>query len=216
MNDKDISRYCDVMEEVKRRTTVVQSFLRGEWHSVYRATTIESACLQIRKMLELIAMASLVVNRKEFQRINVEFAKCWNARLILQDIERLNPDFYPRPINDVNGKLVNIQSGFLTRKKFPKVYEKCGAMLHAENPFGSKCDYGYYEKSIGQWLSEIMRLLNNHIIRLLDDPNLYVVHMKEDRDNKVHAYTFAPVETRKANNDLNPTDDPRGRGPSSG
>ena len=123
MNDKDISRYCDVMEEVKRRTTVVQSFLRGEWHSVYRATTIESACLQIRKMLELIAMASLVVNRKEFQRVNAEFAKCWNARLILQDIERLNPDFYPRPINDVNGELVNVQSGFLTRKKLPKVYE---------------------------------------------------------------------------------------------
>lgn len=118
-------KYCDVMEEIKRRTTVLQAFLRGQWHTFYKATTIESACLQIRKVLELIALGSLVLNRKEFERINAEFAKCWNARLILQNIERLNPDFYPNPIQDVNGQLVDIKSGFLTRKKFPKVYKKC-------------------------------------------------------------------------------------------
>jgi len=197
MTVPDIDRYCGVMEEVKRRTTVIQKFLLGKVNTVYKATTIESACLQIRKILELIALGSLVLNRKEFERINSKFSKCWNARLILQDIERLNPEFYPRPIQDVNGNLVAIESGFLTQRKFTKVYEKCGSILHAENPFGSKVDYGYYEKSIPSWLMQIMRLLNNHIIHLLDDPNIYVVHMKEERDDRVHAYTFAPVDKTK-------------------
>jgi hypothetical protein len=162
--------------------------------------------------LELIALGSLVLNRKEFERVNAEFAKFWNARLILQDIERLNPEFYPRPITDIDKKLVDIKEGFLTREQFAKVYEKCGAILHAENPFGSKIDYAFYGKSIPIWVSQIMRLLSNHAIRLLNDPNLYIVHMKEDRGDRVYAYTFAPVDKIGANKASDATSEPAPRG----
>ena len=193
MNEPEINLYCDVMQEIKRRIAALQAFLTGGWRVTYKAIAIESACLQVRKTLELIALGSLVLNRREFERVNGEFAKCWNARLILKDIERLNPDFYPRPIRATGTALVDLESGFLTRGDFEKVYEKCGAIVHARNPFASAVDFQFYERSIPTWISEISRLLNNHTMRLLGDPNLYVVHMRENQDDFVHAYTFAPV-----------------------
>jgi len=62
----DIDLYCGVMEEIKRRSAVVGSFLNGKSSTIYKATSIESACLQVRKILELIALASLVANKTEF------------------------------------------------------------------------------------------------------------------------------------------------------
>jgi hypothetical protein len=197
----NINLYCDVMEEIKRRTAVVWSFLNCKSSTIYKATTIESACLQVRKILELIALASLVANKTEFAAQNEKFAKVWNARLILNDLERLNPHFYPKPIREVpvakpgiTNDLQEITDGFLTKDDFLKVYEKCGRMMHSDNPYGGKTDYRYYDKSIPKWMEKIRVLLNSHTIRLINDENMYLIHMKEDRDDKVHGYTFQPVK----------------------
>lgn len=86
------------MNEVKKRTVAITNMLRGLTTTSYKATNIEFMCLQIRKILELISMGSLVLNKEEFEAIGQKYAQYWNARLILQDIERLNPDFYPIPV----------------------------------------------------------------------------------------------------------------------
>lgn len=196
----NINLYCDVMEEIKRRMTVVWSFLDGKSSTIYKATTIESACLQVRKILELIALASLVVNKTEFAAQNEKFAKVWNARLILNDLERLNSQFYPEPIREVPGAKIGmtnhqqIKDGFLTKDEFLKVYEKCGSMMHSDNPYGGKTDYRYYEKSIPKWMEKIRALFNAYTIRLINDKNMYVIHMEESRDDKVHGYTFKPIK----------------------
>jgi len=205
MKAANIAQYCALMEEIKCRVAVVQGFLNGSWHTMYLASTIESVCLQVRKILELVALGSLVLNKDEYQRVHAEFAKHWNAPRILRDIERVNPHFYPQPFKDINGKFVDITSSFLTRKKFPDVYVKCGAILHADNPYGSRVDYAYYQRSVQTWLTEIMVLLGAHRISLLDDPSLYVVHMKEGEDDKVHAYTFVPIDRPEANNSIQAT-----------
>ena len=132
MNDKkinqDLSRYCELMAEVKGRTEAITHMLRGLTTTSYKATNIEFMCLQIRKMLELISMGSLVLNKDEFEAIVQKYAQYWNAMLILQDIERLNPDFYPVPIQDmpssrpgVASDLLKKTSGYLTREDFVKV-----------------------------------------------------------------------------------------------
>jgi len=184
----DIDLYCGVMEEIKRRSAVVGSFLNGKSSTIYKATSIESACLQVRKILELIALASLVANKTEFASQNDKFAKVWNARLILNDLERLNPHFYPKPVRELPGAkpgvtsdLQDITNGFLTKDKFLKVYERCGGIMHSDNPYGRKTDYQYYDKSIPRWMEETRILLNSHTIHLLNDDNLYLIHMKEER-----------------------------------
>ena len=143
---------------------------------------------------------SLVANKNEFAAQNEKFAKVWNARLILNDLERLNPQFYPEPIIEVPGLKPGmtdhqkITDGYLTKEEFLKVYEKCGSIMHSDNPYGGRTDYRYYDKSIPKWMEKIRILLNLHTVRLINDDNMYVIHMKEARDDRVHGYTFALVK----------------------
>src|SRR5437868_15459887 len=88
-------QYCTLMEEVKLRTKVINAFLEGNAGAVYKATNIESIYLQLRKIVELIAFGSLVANREALSQLYTEFSKLWNARRLLEDIERVNPGFYP-------------------------------------------------------------------------------------------------------------------------
>lgn len=187
--------YCDQMELVKKRIDVILYFERGQGGSLYVASAIESVYLQFRKILELIAMASLVANKEVYSREHSNFERHWNARRMLESLERFNPEFYPKPIIEQEGgfNLVDKEDGFLTREDFVTLYGLCGAIMHTNNPYGEQTDYGQYQSQITRWRELIIGLLNNHKIHLLDDPNMYVIHMQEDRDNKVHAYTFAPV-----------------------
>ncbi len=188
------------MNEIKRRVKVINSFLSGERNAMYNAVNIELVCLQIRKVLELIALSSLVVNQKIFLKKVNNLQKMWNAKYILSDIEKLNPDFYPCPIDEqpseiaggVN-KLVDVTEGYLTKDDFIFVYDKCGKILHAENPLGNGIDYKYYEKNIPIWMQKIRRLLNSHKITLLNDKNMYLVHMQENGKEGATVYVFEPL-----------------------
>ena len=77
------------MEEIKRRIKVIDYFLFGSGHSLYEATTLESVSLQLRKILELTAMATLVANKKEYAKVYSNFAKTWNAEYLLKDLARI-------------------------------------------------------------------------------------------------------------------------------
>ena len=71
MKKPDIVLYCDLMEEIKRRMSVIDFYLSGGGHALFEPTTIESIGLQLRKILELIAMASLVTNKKEYSKLKM-------------------------------------------------------------------------------------------------------------------------------------------------
>ena len=90
-------------------------------------------------------------------------------------------------------KLVDMQTGFMTRDELIEVHGKCGNLLHAQNPFGKDIDYGYYEKNVPRWMEQIRKLLNCHQIKLLNGNRFYLVHMKEERDDYVHMYTFEGI-----------------------
>lgn len=199
-----INAYCTVMEEIKKRVLVIRGFMDGRYSTFFKATNLESTCLQVRKILELIALGSMVLNKEEFSKYHENFQKYWHGGRILKDLQKINPDFYPKPIEEVpshveevKNDLINIESGFLTKDDFIEVYEKCGKILHAENPVGSKIDYSWYEKNIKDWMNKIVKLLNSHTIKLLNDPNMYLIHMHEERDNKVHGYTFVPANKKE-------------------
>lgn len=200
MPDPDIQKYCDLMEEIKLRVAVVDFFLTGKGHALYQPTTIESVCLQIRKVLELIAFGSLVANKESYSAAYEQFAKHWNARLMLRDLARVNPDFYPKPVVETPSsdpraihELKDREIDYMTKAEFERIYEKCGATMHADNPYGSRTDYEYYRVNLPIWRTQIVNLLNNHQIRLFGEKGFYVIHMKETRDDKVHYYKFEPA-----------------------
>jgi len=200
MDDRtaSLNLYCSLMDEIKRRDFVIRAFLSGKSSTPYPMTNIESIYLQIRKTLELIALGSLVAHKKEYSRHNEMFIKHTDARKILRSIEKINPDFYPKPTKEVPSDTPGIINEFvdrpkeeyLTKTEFIKLYEKCGGLMHAENPYGSKKDIKYYEENIKVWMGKIVKLLNSHRIHLLNENWFYLIHMKENGTDKVRGYVF--------------------------
>jgi hypothetical protein len=200
MQSDAVQKYCSLMAEIKKRTAVVDAFTDGMAHALYKATTIESIYLQFRKMLELIALGSLVANKDAFSTVYQGFARYWNAELLVKDIQRLNPGFYPRPIIQkpsnrpgVKMDLEERRDDYLTKEDLIKLYKKCGAIMHSGNPYGSQVDFAYYEEKISWWRNRIVNLLNSHLITLVDDPNLYLIQM--GKIDGYPSYTpFAPTD----------------------
>jgi len=193
-----LNLYCNLMNEIKRRDSVIRSFINGNCSTPYPMTNIESIYLQIRKILELIALCSLVAHKEEYSKHNEMFVKHTDARKILHSIEKINPDFYPKPIKEVTSTTPGVindftsipESEYLSKKEFIKLYEKCGGLMHAENPYGSKRDIKHYEDNVKVWLGKIVRLLNSHTIQLVNANWFYLIHMQENGRDDVHGYIF--------------------------
>jgi hypothetical protein len=202
--DSAQDKYRATLIEIKRRTAVVDAFLFGSAHALYVPTTVESVCLQIRKILELVAFSSLIANKEIYSSQYKKFAEHWNARLMLKDLERVNSEFYPNPIIQkpsgtpgITSDWLDRKDDFLTKEQFLSVYEKCGGILHADNPYGMQTNYEDYLEQVKGWRNRIVNLLNAHTIKLVDDKNLYLFQMGAANANP--SYTaFAPVDVTDA------------------
>lgn len=197
MQSEEARAYCGVMEEIRRRNSVIGYLLSGTGNALYRATTIESACLQLRKVLELIAFGSLVANRQAYTAVRANFRKAWNAKRLLDDLVNVNPNFYPQPMTEVPSptpgvkrNLVVRSHDYLTKEEFVEAYETCGGAMHAENPFGRKLDFAHLEEKASMWRDRIVALLNTHKIQVLGHDGFFLIHMKEAGDDSVHCYEF--------------------------
>jgi len=193
-------RYVKVLEEIKWRTTQIGELSKmGVSGQSSLSVYTECAYLQFRKILELIAMSSLVANRKELNKSVKRLGEMWKGKEILEMVEEVNPKFYPVPIIEepspkpfVKNNLIEKDSGFLSKEDFTVLYNKCSKIIHADNPLGKKTDYGALYSEGQGWLTKITGLLNCHKITLVGQDGFYLVHMKEERDNDVHMYEFVP------------------------
>ncbi len=158
----------------------------------------ECVYLQFRKILELIAMSSLVANSQAMTQMNRsrnKLGKQWNGDVILKTVEEINPDFYPVPLLEqpsrhpaVRCELANKTEGFLSRSEFSRLYNLCGSLMHADNPLGRKTDCRALWEERPAWESRIMQLLGCHKIKLVGQDGFHLVHMHEHRDGRVHMY----------------------------
>ena len=97
----------------------------------------------------------------------------------------------------VEGKIksnwLDRENDYLTKDEFIKLYDMCGDMAHVKNPFDAEPSINY-DTQISEalhWMTRIRNLLNAHSIRLMDDPNLYLVQMAA-QDTFPTFTTFAP------------------------
>jgi len=203
--EPDIQAYTEVMEEIRRRTEVVSALFSGRATVMYKVTQVESMVLQVRMIAELIAFASLAANRQVFEENQRNFKKTWDLAKLMKDIQKLNPGFYPKPVLEVPSKtpgvkndLVDVTSGFMGRDELVEVHGRCGGLLHARNPYGDPIRCEDFELLIPTWMEKIKKLLNCHVVQLLGNTRLYIVHMKESHDDRVHVHTFERVMPKHA------------------
>lgn len=201
MNDYkiELGMYQDCLYEIKRRIDVIAEHLNGVITEKYLIIEVETVCLQFRKILEKIALMSLVANKELYAEQNDKFVKHYHAKRILNDLERINPDFYPVPTKRVThenkeDEWIEIESGYLTKDELIKIYEKCGGMMHAQNPFASKKPLEEIRACFPEWLTKICILLNHHHIKLVGG-EIMVVGLMERKDNGLpQAVLFKKVD----------------------
>lgn len=192
--------YADQMDEIKRRNASIKKLSEIAVGQLHLPVVTECVYLQFRKILELIAMSSLVANRQAMEEMNrsiKKLGKQWNGDAILKLVERINPDFYPVPVIERSSRhpaakmeLVEKTDGFLSRGEFSRLYNLCGDLMHADNPLGRKTNYHVFWEEGPVWESKILELLGCHKIRLVGQDGFYIVHMHEKRDERVHMYEF--------------------------
>lgn len=194
-HERKIKAYLNQMLIIRNRMESIRKIGIKEQTTICRETNIEFMTLQIRKIIEHIAMSSLIANIDLYKEYSEKFSSNWNARYIFRDLERINPRFYPQPVelsdsNDKDTKEFNeINKNYLTKEEAIKVYNKCNALMHVSNPFGSKIDYEYYEKELVIWYGKIMNLLNQHLIVLVGEEIMYYIIMV-DSENKPHGFVL--------------------------
>jgi hypothetical protein len=174
MEIKDTHPYIATMEQIKRRVDAINACSDGR-AKLAGPPRVEFAALQLRMVLELIALASLAANKELFQKQSLRFEKHWRPSEIIKDLEKLNPKFYPIPFRASDHDPAGVRShlpltdGYLTKAELVEVHGRCGNLLHARNPFGKSLDYARFLSDIIAWTNKVVSLLSTHKIWLLGD-----------------------------------------------
>lgn len=175
MSDSSVKQYCGLMQEIQNRVSAIRLILEENVSLGFVNINAETVYLQFRKILELIAYASLVANFKIYSAARNDHSTEWHAKRFLKKIESLNAEFYPDPlkfekVEEAPERLnfVGLEEGFLTREQFETLYDQCGAFMHSENPYGDAHRYTDLLEQAPSWLMKITSLLNAHHIRLVD------------------------------------------------
>jgi hypothetical protein len=192
MMPSDVQIYCNCMAEVRNRIGVVQAVLEGRATTGADAFNVELIFLQLRKALELIALGSISANKTVYSAAHKNFAKHWKAKVMLDEVEKVNPDFYPAPLDPpqeiapgVNQCFEPPAGGFLTKDEFASLYDLCSEVVHTRNPYAAidpAIQIGY---SVQEWVTRIQRLLSWHVMHLVDGDK-WVVNIPDG--GSVHAW----------------------------
>lgn len=187
--------YCNCMEEVRHRVGVISAVQSGQVSTGYPAFDAETIFVQFRKTLELIAFASLTANKAEYSSQFEKFSTHWNAERMLRDLEKVNPEFYPvslqLPIQTPDGvkHLSLTADGFLTKDEFISLYDKCGKVLHARNPFSTEA-IPQSEYTVEKWVARVQTLLRFHLMRLVNGDK-WIVNIPNS--GKIEGDSASPV-----------------------
>src|SRR5947207_11651004 len=171
--NQEIRMYINCMEEVRDRVSLAKSVGEHKITTGREVFDVELVFLQLRKVLELIAFASLTANKEKYSAAHEKFATHWRAKAMLQELEKINPDFYPMPIErpELQPDGVNhcpaILNGFLTKEDFALLYDKTGDTLHVQNPFKLQDARLNIKYSVKEWIVRIQTLLALHIVHLV-------------------------------------------------
>ena len=201
----ELGRYHNCLYEIKRRIDVIKEHLTGETREKYLIIEVEIICLQFRKILEMISLMSLVANKELYSKQNEKYAKHYHAERIMRDLERINPDFYPEPIRRVKvegdyDRIEKIEEGFLTKEEFVEIYEKCGGMMHAQNPFGSPKPFEEIRENFREWLDKICILVAHHQIVLVGGELILVAILERSDNGLPQAVIFESINGKENTN----------------
>jgi hypothetical protein len=130
VDETGVRQYANVMVEIKRRFRVIDHFMSGKNAAIYMPTTVETIGLQFRKILELIAFASLTANKKLYATAYANFSKHWEGLCTrirwLYMLWRVRASFANRPCGSAPGREPE-RHGHRWRGEYRTPHAVCGA-----------------------------------------------------------------------------------------
>lgn len=165
--------YADLMAELSTRLQAAIEFSHAAIAKVDDPKgfiQIESGYLQVRKVCEVLAVAVLIAHNEWAETRSNKFMKQWSADLLFGELEKLNPEAFPRALrHDLvsNKPLVIEMDGFMTLADLKEIYGILGDRLHTgalRTLIKKKRNYSINE--FNDWLHKIYNLLQRHIVML--------------------------------------------------
>ena len=192
----DYANYIKCMEELKRRQNAIDEVVSGHRSTSFKYTNIEFISLQYRKIFELIVLASLASHHHLFEGLTRKLTKEWEIAKIVRLVEAKNSGFYPKPIDRVpsdqpgtKDNWIDVDSGFLALPELVAAHGLIGNIMHANNPYRTEPISDRLEPQFAPWRGKLLRLLNNHLVRL-PEGNILYVGMQSAETGGVHAALF--------------------------
>jgi hypothetical protein len=89
--------YANILEEIKLRISAINHCTLGR--SGLAPPFVKDFCyLQIRMLCELVALGCLVAHGDVKETSTNSMRRQWSADKIMDSLERLHPDFYPKAV----------------------------------------------------------------------------------------------------------------------
>ena len=134
----DAIAYKKCMEEIKKRLEAVKLVGMEQYSTPYKITNVEFMALQLRKVFEMIVLASIASHKSAVPAAKKKIGKEWDINKIIQQVRKLNPNFYPRPIKRVpsdkpgiKDEWVDTDKEFLALPELIKAHGQLHELLHA-------------------------------------------------------------------------------------
>jgi hypothetical protein len=196
----EVLKYMDCMDEILNICAFLPKHLGNpdnyEKENVF--LTVQIACLQFRRMFELIAISSLVANKDALTGTHDQLLKNHKPDEIFSQIKKLNPDFFPIPAvfdpeinSDKYDYWVRI-GNFITEDEIKKGWNLCSNFLHIRNPFKPPLKLNTALDSFKIWLPKIIDLLRIHGIHIKDSFHFVCVMDFTPKRDKIRMYVIGP------------------------
>ncbi|WP_373033788.1 hypothetical protein [Sulfurovum sp.] len=179
-------KYLQIVEEIRKRL-IWAEMLSNEPNNNF--VFIESTSLQIRKILELVAYLSVLVNR---EKLNHKDRNEWHPEKIVEVLGTKTTIFYPLPSymippNKERSQPSLIPLGYeaaLSQIEFIQAYKMCGNILHAQHPLKNKLNIEKYATENKKLLNKLKNLLRQHTVGIRHGINQYTfLHVEIDFSN---------------------------------
>lgn len=203
------SIYLSLIGESISRLDAATDFL-NEHLETTQVPRLEAAVLQLRKALEVVALAAIAPDKKAYAAFRAtamnetDYTKDYHAAKIFAALERVNPDFYPMPLApatrqpDGSWHFGNRDGRFLSKKKFQRAYDRLGKHLHAHNPWGTSKNLHNLRSDLPDVIADARALLHLHarFIRTPEFHGVWVVSADSASPKILTAITEGPFIVR--------------------
>ncbi len=143
----------------------------------------ECATLQFRKIIELIALATVATNLPDYKTKVSDLTTYKSAKEMFQIVQSINPDFYPQPIegnittSDISVQLGPTTRNVLTKERAISLYDFCNSHLHVHGPFKGSRKIDEVGDRYPKYLHQIKALLSHCIFVIPSETHFLVMNV---------------------------------------